>query len=175
MDIAKLALLGGGAYFLYSYFEKAGAAPSITGTTGDSTSSAANTAAQQAAASAAAAQASAAAAAALAANQAASANTTATIDELKLQQAAWNPTGSPVPGTENAKLTWDQWNWYLARAAVTLGLPPKPSYAPEDVGITDRTQVMTAAQYHAYKDAKGLSGFGRYFIAPGFLPHFEVD
>ena len=53
----------------------------------------------------------------------------------------------------SVKLNWHQWNWYREQ-----GAPALPRYAPEEVGMTGQ-ELITAAQYHEKRIAKGLKGF----------------
>jgi hypothetical protein len=84
------------------------------------------------------------------------ATVTQQIDEKYLARAAANSQWAGE--AQGAKLTWDQWEWYLQKFAKLFNVPAQPMHAFEDSGMTDRYTLITAAQYHDLKAAKGLSG-----------------
>lgn len=163
-DLMKYAIIAGGAYLLYVYLKNSGlwdqwfgvAHPAVA-PTGATTTPAVTTHPTQTPEQIAAAAAASAAAVTAAVNANATA-VTAAVDQQYLERAAANSNWTAE--AKGAKLTWDQWNWYLQKFAVTNGTPPQPIYGPEDVGLADRNSLLTADQYHALKSAKGLAGLG---------------
>src|SRR5437899_3337514 len=123
-DLMKYAIIAGGAYLLYVYLKNSGLWDQWFGTahpaplpTGTTTTHPAQTPEQIAAA---------AAASAAAVNAAVAANATAVtaaVDQQYLERAAAN--SNWTADAKGAKLTWDQWNWYLQKFATTNGTPPQ--------------------------------------------------
>ncbi len=166
MDFTKLLLLGGGGYFLYQWLQGQNAIPSITGTTG-TTPAATTTPSPADSAAIVKAAADKAAAEKKAASDAVTAATTTGTDERILERLAADAAfAKGTKGSLSNRLYWDQWNWYLAKwdsptsTARTGPATTHTMYGIEDVGLTDRYQLLSAEEYHDLKTAKGLSGYG---------------
>jgi len=155
MNIGKLLLLSGGGFFLYQYLQGSGALSNLTGSAAPAPDNSAATAAAAVATENATADALAAVQAQIA-KDAIVKNTVATVNEDLLGEAAVDKNAVGKAG--NAKLKWDQWNWYQQKYAAKTGMVAPAGYAIEDVGLADRTTLLTATEYHGLKTAKGLSG-----------------
>jgi hypothetical protein len=166
MDLGKLILFGGAGYLAYLWYNQQPASSPATTSTTDAAAAAAATAAATAAAKAT-------ADAKAAADQkalidAAVAATVANTDERILEKLAADPAlAKGTKGSALNRLKWDQWNWYLAKwdspqSTARTGPIPNPlhvMYGIEDVGLTNRDQLLSAEEYHDLKHAKGFEGF----------------
>ncbi len=169
-DLIKYALIAGGAYLAYMYLKNSGlwdqwfgVAPAVApqpaaGTPVLVVDNSAKIAADAKAISDAAA--------------AESAHTAATVDERILERLAAD--ADYAKGSTTNRLTWDEWNWYLAKwdsptsTARTGPIVAHQMYASEEVGLSRPLSPITAEQYHSLKKAKGLEGLGN--IVP-MLPY----
>lgn len=80
-------------------------------------------------------------------------------DEV-LRRAAWDV--AQASEAKDYKQNWHQWNFYRNDYAGKKGVTPRAVYAPEDVGMGNGLQLITAAAYHQQLASKGLSGYSRH-------------